>query len=648
MRSGTFEAPMDNLGNGYWYYELPLCAGANRYWFYVNNIRYEMKLDPANMPYLSPGADASNRIAFNTVYVPYDEKQDYEPLKLRADAENPRNESDRPVPPNYADAGNYEMGVWQYVNIPSISNDYYVGVYLPYGYDSNRAEPYKTIYLCHASGQDECDWMGIGSVQNIMDNLVAAEKTEPAVIITPNINAIGSNDYAALLTEIVPFIEENYNVSTDKMDRALGGLSTISVPASVINSDPTDEGGKSIEKFGYYGIWSGGNSVSKEGFPGQEYSHIMFGGGHWDFGSLTESFVQNLADQGVFCKNVRVAGAHDFNTWSQLFRIWLEDYLWNPEAHGDIPIYTVTVQNDGNGTASTDKTSAAKGETVTLTATPAAGYHFKEWQTSDVTISGNSFTMPEQNVTVTAIFEADAYTVTFDANGGSVTPASDTTGTDGKLASLPTPTRSGSYSFDGWYTAASGGTKVTVDNVYTADTTIYAHWTYTGGGSSGGGGGSSSGGGGGSSYSGSSSAVSGQTYSPNWFRDEQGVWRIKNSAGQIVTNAWLCDDVIKANGKDVWYLLGQDGAMVSVGLVQDNTGNFYSLETEHNGYFGMLRYKNGTYNCNGQQVYLTFNQEHNGSFGAVTNAEGLEKLKAIYGVTQYGIGNENAAYTSSF
>ena len=77
------------------------------------------------------------------------------------------------------------------------------------------------------------------------------------------------------------------------------------------------------------------------------------------------------------------------------------------------------------------------------------------------------------------------YTVSFDANGGSVTPASAVTGADGKLASLPTPARSGSYSFDGWYTAKSGGTKITTSTVFTADTTVYAHWTYTGGGGGG-------------------------------------------------------------------------------------------------------------------------------------------------------------------
>ncbi|MCQ2440190.1 MAG: InlB B-repeat-containing protein, partial [Oscillospiraceae bacterium] len=72
--------------------------------------------------------------------------------------------------------------------------------------------------------------------------------------------------------------------------------------------------------------------------------------------------------------------------------------------------HTVTVNNDGNGTATADKTSAAEDETVTLTAAPNAGYHFKEWQSSDVAITDNSFTMPKKDVTVKAIFEADAPT----------------------------------------------------------------------------------------------------------------------------------------------------------------------------------------------------------------------------------------------
>ena len=50
-----------------------------------------------------------------------------------------------------------------------------------------------------------------------------------------------------------------------------------------------------------------------------------------------------------------------------------------------------------------------------------------------------------------------------------------------KLSSLPSASRSGSYSFVGWYTAASGGTQITTAYVFSANTTVYAHWTYTGG-----------------------------------------------------------------------------------------------------------------------------------------------------------------------
>ena len=71
---------------------------------------------------------------------------------------------------------------------------------------------------------------------------------------------------------------------------------------------------------------------------------------------------------------------------------------------------------------------------------------------------------------------ADSYTVTFEANGGTVIPATSTTDAAGKLAALPSPTRDG-YTFDGWYTAANGGEKVDTNKVYTENTTLYAHWT---------------------------------------------------------------------------------------------------------------------------------------------------------------------------
>ena len=151
--------------------------------------------------------------------------------------------------------------------------------------------------------------------------------------------------------------------------------------------------------------------------------------------------------------------------------------------------HTITVTTAGGGTASASSTSATAGTEITLTATPNTGYHFKEWQviSGGVTIKDDKFTMPSANVEVKAIFEKDAppapteFIVTFDGNGGTPSVGSMTT-TDRKLTSLPSASRSGSYSFYGWYTEKSGGTKITTDTVFHANATVYAHWTYTGGG----------------------------------------------------------------------------------------------------------------------------------------------------------------------
>ena len=153
--------------------------------------------------------------------------------------------------------------------------------------------------------------------------------------------------------------------------------------------------------------------------------------------------------------------------------------------------YTVTIADDGNGTATATPAAAEEGMEVTLSAEPKTGYHFKEWQvvSGSVTIVNNKFIMPSGEVKIRAIFEEDAastpgeFTISFDGNGGTPSAGSMTT-TDQKLASLPDASRSGSYTFDGWYTEKNGGTEITTATVFVADTTVYAHWTYIGGGGS--------------------------------------------------------------------------------------------------------------------------------------------------------------------
>ena len=81
------------------------------------------------------------------------------------------------------------------------------------------------------------------------------------------------------------------------------------------------------------------------------------------------------------------------------------------------------------------------------------------------------------------------YTITFDTNGhGSESVPNMTTNNYGKLSSLPTLDNDGSYQFIGWYTEKSGGTKVAENETsFNENTTLYAHWNYTGGGGGGGG-----------------------------------------------------------------------------------------------------------------------------------------------------------------
>ena len=153
--------------------------------------------------------------------------------------------------------------------------------------------------------------------------------------------------------------------------------------------------------------------------------------------------------------------------------------------------YIVTVQTNGNGTASASPTSATEGEKITLTAKANSGYHFKEWQvvSGNATISGNSFTMPAGNVTVKAIFEKDRvpsgeggssilttyYSLTFESNGGSkIEKVTEKSGNTVDL-SCYLPTREG-YDFNGWY-LDKGLTRKITEIELNSNKTVYAAWT---------------------------------------------------------------------------------------------------------------------------------------------------------------------------
>lgn len=152
---------------------------------------------------------------------------------------------------------------------------------------------------------------------------------------------------------------------------------------------------------------------------------------------------------------------------------------------------TVKISPSGGGTVSPNPITGQENTAISTTATPATGYNFKHWRYNNSSASGGyseSTTNPLKiTITgkrdITAVFELKSYTVTWNANGGTVSPASVSKTHGSTLGTLPTPTRAAtaeySYTFAGWFTAASGGTQISSTTTVTGNVTYYAHWTAT-------------------------------------------------------------------------------------------------------------------------------------------------------------------------
>lgn len=148
---------------------------------------------------------------------------------------------------------------------------------------------------------------------------------------------------------------------------------------------------------------------------------------------------------------------------------------------------TVTVTFDPNGgSASLGSKILPAGSRLTgLPAASRSGYAFRGWSlvktapdASGAAIIGEGALTVDRDVTLYAVWSRNPvyYTVTFNANGGTVSTASRKYQANTALGTLPTPARTG-YKFSGWYTAKTGGTKVLATKKVTANTTLYAHWT---------------------------------------------------------------------------------------------------------------------------------------------------------------------------
>lgn len=140
-------------------------------------------------------------------------------------------------------------------------------VYTPPGYESGGQQKYPIFYLLHGAGDCDDSWTSVGRAGFILDNLIAAKKVKPMVVVMPagHTSATGRggggaaatplDDFARdFLTDIMPYAEKTYRVMTDRAHRAIAGL-------SMGGSQTLNIAFLHLDKFAYVGVFSSGASL---------------------------------------------------------------------------------------------------------------------------------------------------------------------------------------------------------------------------------------------------------------------------------------------------------------------------------------------------------------------------------------------------
>jgi enterochelin esterase-like enzyme len=193
-------------------------------------------------------------------------------------------------------------------------------VYTPPGYDPRRAARYPVVYLFHGTNDTAAGWTLAGRANVILDNLIAAKKVVPFVVVMPWGHALpyGSKSPANaeafehyLLGEVVPLVESNYRIAPGRNARALVGLSMGGQQAFQIGLLHRDQFG-SVAVFG---------SAPKEFTvqPGPAFKLFFVGAGKEDgVHPRAQELVKQLAAQGIPATFHEVEGGHIYSTWRKL------------------------------------------------------------------------------------------------------------------------------------------------------------------------------------------------------------------------------------------------------------------------------------------------------------------------------------------
>jgi enterochelin esterase family protein len=106
-------------------------------------------------------------------------------------------------------------------------------VYTPPGYNAGK-DKLPVFYLLHGAGGSDGAWVSVGNANFILDNLIAAKKAKPMIVVMPDGHIGSTFDMATMgrdqyvpdfLNDVVPYVEKNYRVLPNRANRAIAGLS---------------------------------------------------------------------------------------------------------------------------------------------------------------------------------------------------------------------------------------------------------------------------------------------------------------------------------------------------------------------------------------------------------------------------------------
>ena len=207
----------------------PVPAGAYRYNFNIDGVA---TLDPRN-----PATSESQNNSWSLVYVPGSE---------------------------FADTKNVPHGSVAEVTYHSkaLNAVRRMHVYLPPGYETSSRK-YPVFYLLHGAGDSDDSWSTVGRAGFILDNLIAAKKARPMIMVMPaghtrapaagNPLAANATDafVSDFVTDIMPYVQTHYRTSNDRANTAIAGL-------SMGGSQSLNIAIPNLEKFAYIGVYSSG------------------------------------------------------------------------------------------------------------------------------------------------------------------------------------------------------------------------------------------------------------------------------------------------------------------------------------------------------------------------------------------------------